>query len=831
MKSIIPSSISRIIILVGITGAIMAGCALLKVQFRHSVDRQEGTMAMEGLSEEVIVRRDDLGIPYIEAKNEDDLSLASGYAMASDRLWQMTIMKMAAQGRLSELLGKDMLPVDIYLRTLGIKSAAEHIYEVMTPELRTPSIKFAEGVNAYISAHRNKLPMEFVLAGIDPPPWQPQDSIYIIGIANLGLSDNLNEELAFLAAAEKVGLEKAVWLFPIYPDEDLAFEEARKLKGINLSGASSLYEKWDAAQRTIAGLVGRGGPASNNMAIAGTRTQSGYPIVENDTHLDLTIPSMWMIMHLKSPQYDAAGVMFPGVPLVNLGFNGRVAWGATMVMADTQDIFLERLRTEDGKTCYEYMGKCVPVIEREEIFNINGSAPQTRIIKSTIHGPLLNEALKEVTSPIASPIVPVSTSSPYGLALRWTMSDGDKGPTGLYSIGIAGNIKEARKAFSFLDIMYLNMVYADKESIAWQATGNYPRRKKGLGLFPSPGWNGEYDWDGYLPFSEQPFSINPHEGIIVTANNRTMPKGVSSRYGSAWIGPDRAERIRQLLDGKTSVTYRDVMEIQADQRSLMAVKAQKVLFEGRLAEEVAAKSKKEALLALDLINPKLFDAVMGPGSASAAVMGAFFHFLTRNIFLDELGPEEGSMWRAFLQTNTLSYSAPEDYLLGRDESPFWDNIETPEKETKADILAKSLYDAYKLCEERMGPEPEKWQWGVLHAYRWVSDISREASFLSPVFDRGPIPAGGDMHTVNIAGFTWGEDFNVWLIPAMRLVVDFGLEEPAFLVVSSGQSGNPASEHYDDMIPIWVDVKNHPLPFKRENILSQYKHALVLKPKR
>jgi acyl-homoserine-lactone acylase len=158
---------------------------------------------------------------------------------------------------------------------------------------------------------------------------------------------------------------------------------------------------------------------------------------------------MWMIMHLKSPNYDAAGVMFPGVPLVNLGFNGKIAWGATMVMADTQDIFLERLRTEDGRACYEYKGECVPVIEREERFAVNGSATQTRIIKSTIHGPLLNEALKEVTSSIDSPIVPVSASSPYGLALRWTISDGDKGPVGLYSIGLAGDIKEARKAFSF----------------------------------------------------------------------------------------------------------------------------------------------------------------------------------------------------------------------------------------------------------------------------------------------------------------------------------------------------------------------------------------------
>jgi acyl-homoserine-lactone acylase len=823
--------------LLGLAGILLSGCAVLKLYFRSSVDRPDGTLSLPGLKEEAVIRRDDLGIPYIEAKNEGDLMLAAGYAMASDRLWQMTLFKLAAQGRLAELFGKKMLPIDIYLRTIGTNLFTERAYAALSPELKNPLQRFAEGVNEYVSLHRGKLPPEFSLAGVEPPPWQPEDCLSVFGIANLGLSVNLTEELSFLALAERVGLEKAAWLFPVHPDEEIPFTEARKLSGLELSDSAPLLTGLAAVSDALTGVLGRGAPASNNWALAGSRTRSGRPLVANDTHLDLTIPSMWMIMHLKSPDYDAAGVMIPGVPLVNLGFNGRVAWGATMVMADSQDIFLEKLRTENGKTCAEYRGGCEPLAEKVETFRVKGRAPETRVIRSTRHGPLLNEALAGIASGPKSPLAPTPVDTRLGLALRWSQADGETGPRGLSRLGIAQNLEEARQAMSDIDIAYLNLVYADKEGIAWQATGQYPKRPKGLGLFPSPGWTGEYDWDGYLTFPEQPHSENPPEGFLVTANNRTLPREEASRYGSTWIGPERADRVRALLSGLKNATAGDMMAIQADQFSLMAEKTQKVLFSGNLTETVMkaidalpeAARRKEALAARELLSPGRFDAVMRADSAPASLLGAFHHFLTRNIFLDELGPEESEPWQAFIKANSLSYSAPEDHLLGREDSPFWDDITTPRKETKADILARSLADAYHFLAQHLGKKPARWEWGKLHNYHWRSEVSAEAGFLSPLFDRGPFPAGGDYHTVNVTGYDWGKNFRVWIIPAMRFVVDFGLEEPAFLVVSSGQSGNPVSEHYADMIPLWLQVKNHPLPFRRENVLRQYNHILTLKP--
>jgi acyl-homoserine-lactone acylase len=249
-----------------------------------------------------------------------------------------------------------------------------------------------------------------------------------------------------------------------------------------------------------------------------------------------------------------------------------------------------------------------------------------------------------------------------------------------------------------------------------------------------------------------------------------------------------------------------------------------------------ADDKGLALEALAFLKPGAFDGVLRaePRSVSPAVYGAFIHVMTRNTFLDELGPYESDAWKAFTDLNNYGYSAPEDHLLYRPDSPFWDDIRTAQKETRASIVAKSLADAMRYCEEKMGPERKRWQWGLLHTYHFKHDFSEELPFflffLKDDLNRGPFPAGGDCHTLNVAGFTWGKSFDVVEIPAMRMIVDFSLPDPAFLTTVPGQSGNPFSPHYDDMIkPYFLTGKNHPLPFMEENIQAQYKDQLILKP--
>jgi len=200
----------------------------------------------------------------------------------------------------------------------------------------------------------------------------------------------------------------------------------------------------------------------------------------------------------------------------------------------------------------------------------------------------------------------------------------------------------------------------------------------------------------------------------------------------------------------------------------------------------------------------------------------------RETFLDELGPENGPLWEAFVEINAISYSAVDDHLLQRDDSPFWDNIHTPDTETKAQIIAQSLQKAMALCEKEMGKDREQWQWGKLHTYHWRHEATKKTIFFHDYLNRGPYPAGGDSHTINMAASTPGKDFNVWLIPAMRFVVDFGKEEPARLITVPGESGNPSSPHYSDMVPYYLKGENHPLPFQKEAVEKQYNHVLLLK---
>ncbi len=807
----------------------------LKRQFEKSVDDPDGTVTVKGISGTATIRRDKLGVPYIEAKNEEDLFFATGYAVASDRLWQITVMKMIMQGRLSEIIGEEGVKLDIFMRTLGAGPAVDEAMKKMDPRSLAVFESFARGVNAYLETHSH-LPVEFSLTGYRPEKWQPRDCIFISVIMSLGLSYNMTEELDFLNLASRVGYERAAWLVPVYPDEDIPLEEAKKLAAINPRELNSLAVQWDGMRRELHRRLSYNLPASNNWALAGTRTKSGRPIVCNDTHLELMVPNAWMMIHQKCPTYEAAGVTAPGIPFVVLGYNGSIAWGVTMVMADNQDIFVEKLKTENGVTSYLYRGQWLPVKTRREEFRVRDGKTVVREIASTQHGPLLNDALASIPFPSDNSMLPLPIKTSYGLALSWATGDIVKTLNGFMELGRVKSLAGVRPALMNVESMYLNFVYGDRDGIGWQVSGKYPVRKKGTGQLPSPGWDGDYDWNGSVPMEKNPYSENPAAGFLLTANQRTVDKKYPYHLTSSWYTPERAERINHVLGQMQKATAGDMMKLQFDRYSLMAKKVQDLLFRGNSAAKVrraidalGEEKAGNAREALEFLKPERFNAVMDENSASAAVLGAFLHCSLRDIFLDELGPDNGLVWEAFISATLTKYPAPQDHLLGREDSPFWDDVKTPLRENKWDILARSLNNAIVLCEERLGGNRGKWQWGRLHTYHWQHEVSKSLPVFHDFFNRGPYPAGGDNHTVNVATCTYGKSFEVIEIPAMRLVVDFSRTEPAFLVHVPGQSGNPSSEHYGDMLPYWLTGKNHPLPFGRKAVEEQYKDVLIMKP--
>jgi acyl-homoserine-lactone acylase len=557
------------------------------------------------------------------------------------------------------------------------------------------------------------------------------------------------------------------------------------------------------------------------------------------------MPSLWNLMHVRCKDYDVAGIGIAGVPSLVAGYNGHIAWGMTMVMADNQDIFLERLKEIDGKLHYLYEGKWMQAVKREETIAIRGRDPLRITVYETIHGPLLNDALKKAPK---SPLQPLATRLPLGIALSWAAFEpGDKTMEAFYGITRSRSVSEAMDHAEQIRAIALNMVMADHDNIAWQVTGRYPLRKKGRGIMPSPGWTGEYDWEGFLDADKHPFSLNPSSGFFGTANDRTVPADFPHILSSTWYWPERGERIAEMITSTDKHTLQTSMDMQLDTFTLFTDKLKKTLLEGNLHSAIKEdidswkdeKRQQKAQEAMEML--RRFDGCLTADSRQAPIVGALLYTATLNTFSDELGPKESSTWASFIANINIGYCAASDHLAVRgDESPFWDDVTTPEKETKAQILARSFADSIDFLEKHLGKDRSEWTWGRLHTYYWKTEASKMSQhmswierfgmkLLSPYFNRGPFPAPGDHTTLNVSGYDIARNFDTWLIPAVRMIADFSLEEPFVAMNSSGQSDNPASPHYDDGIHEWLQGNYRPMPFKQENIENQYNRVLVLKP--
>ncbi|GAB6096218.1 acyl-homoserine-lactone acylase QuiP [Desulfatiferula olefinivorans] len=814
----------------------------LDSRYAGTLEPAEGEHRLAGLEKPVRVSRDNLGIPHIQAETVEDLVFASGYISAMDRLAQMIEFRLAAQGRLAEMSGKSGLELDYFLRALDIKKGALLMLDASSPELKRLLQIYCDGVNAYMDEQK-RLPINIDISGYTPEAWKPVDSASVFVFLTLGLAQNLHEEIDILNMLSKVGAENMAWLIPVYPDEPLPFAEMNKLKEIDLSGSADDLKKLFAVGSRAADLAFLHTAASNNWVVSGKRTPGGASLLANDTHLPLSMPSIWNMTSLACPGYRGAGIALAGLPGIVAGFNGHVAWGMTMVMADNQDLFIEKLKTEDGALHYLYQGQWKKAAEREEIFKIKGEKPVTRIIYETVHGPLLNGLLEN--APLNA-IAPQPARFPFGFALSWAAFEPDATMDAFFGIARAENLDQAVATMKNITGIPLNMVAADKDNIAWLVTGRYPLRKNGTGLFPSPGWTGDYDWTGFLDTERFPREINPERGYCQSANHRTVPADYPHRLSSSWYYPERSERIAQMIETESVYTLKTAQTMQTDTVSLSAEKFKRTLFDldtlaavNGFIDALSETRRANAREGLALL--RQFDGNMTADSKAAAFFAVFSSELLKNIFLDELGPEGSDSWNAFLDTHLLSYSALPDHMTERcRKSPFWDKIQTEKTETREEILALSLADAVSFLEEELGNNRDTWTWGRLHTYRWDIEASKMADhlgfiersgmkFLSDYFNRGPFPAPGDHNTLNVSAYHPGKDFDTWLIPAMRIIVDFSREEPMIGINSSGQSGNPASPHYDDGIHEFLDGRYQPFPLQEANVSKHYTRTLTLLP--
>ncbi len=793
----------------GILGVVIIGGIFFQKKFSVGIEEYKKEIYVEGIKEKVEIIRDSLGVPYIFAKNPEDLAFATGYVMAQDRLWQMYFLSYLTQGRLTEIFGEAFLEVDLFMRSLDFSTQAQkemrYIQEMgLYPLLRA----FTQGVNAYIKKHRDSLPIEFFLTGFSPPPWEEINAVYIGMIMNFFLAVNLYEELASLYFAKGLPKEYLPYLFPIYPDEELPLEEAKKLEEIPF-----LFQKKVASfLERLLPKIGEILPASygsNNWAIAPSKSTTQASFLANDTHLRLNTPSNWYMLYQEIPGRKVVGITAPGVPFPVLGFNGKIAWGATMVMGDNQDIYVEKIHWE--RKCYFYKEKCLPLISRKEsFFSPSGKKIWEGEFYKTHHGPIL---YIEKESPEVA-LYPSKRKFPssYALSLRWALYDFYVPPIALYFLGDAKNIEEAREVLKEIKTICLNMLIAEKEHIAWQVTGRYPIRKNHKGIFPSPGWTDAYEWEGYYPFEKQPFKKDPPEGFLYTANHKTTPYE-EIPLSRSWYTPKRAERIYAYLSSKEKFSLEDMFSLQKDTLSLGYQEAKKLWKE--LKNEVEEKEIKELLSFLEESSGDL-----SLSSSQGAFYAIFYYFFTREVFYEKIHSIGERAWKIFGEMVKRSYNTIEHHLFVLEESPFFG------ERKKKEILLSALKKAYRYAKKKLGEKKDYWEWGKIHFYYWRHNFSKVLPFLGVLFDRGPYPAGGDLHTVNVSGYNYTKyPFEVWLIPAMRFVVDFSQEEGVYLILPLGVSGNPFSPFYDSFIPYFVEGKYHKISFSRK-ISSSLKTSLL-----
>ena len=761
--------------------------------------KMSGTVRARGHAAPVRIETDPNGVPTIRASSIPDALFGLGYAHARDRLWQMEFERRVGAGRLAEVLGEPLVSADRFLRTIGFRRAAEAAEARLSPGARRLLEAYAAGVNAFLAADSAR-PIEFRLLRFAPEPWTPADSLVWGKMMAWDLAGNARGEIRRARFIEALGPERAAQLLPlagsaptilsaaewpsapVAPPASVATSEGRA----DWPGASTGAD-WrrleDAFAPVLALGLGAGGAlGSNSWVLAGSRTASGRPILANDPHLGLRTPSVWYLVSIDAPGFRATGASLPGVPGILIGHNDRIAWGLTSLEPDVQDLFVEEVDPNDASR-YLHRGEWKRFEERRETIRVRGRPDATLVVRSSVHGPVVNDALEG------------SAALGRAVALRWTGLDPDPGSTEAFlAISTARNWPEFLAGVEGIRASSLNVVYADVEGhIGYAAGGAMPIRPRADGLTPVPG-TGEDDWIGVHPPSSLPRVLDPERGYLVTANNRVTPADPYP-FGRTWSEPFRAARIAERIenagrlapDSGGRLTPDAVAQIQLDRVSLLARELD------RLLESTPASDETRSALG----RLAKWNGEMAPDSVEASIYAAWFVELGR-MAQDELGEvPRGSVRGRFLMEALRANTA------------WCDDVRTAEVETCGAFQAASLARALEVLRGRLGTDPDAWRWERLHRAVFPHDVFHEVPFLRRVFDL-EVGQGGDGATVNVGGFAQDGSFEMSEGPGYRQIVDLSEPVRGRYVITTGQSGNVFSRRYRNLLPEWRAGRYFPI---------------------
>ena len=785
----------RTIVLGAIVGAAV-GSATLFYLLRRPLPKARGRLRLEGLQSAVEVIRDKWGVPHIYADNLRDLMYAFGYVQAQDRFWQMEFHRRLALGTLAEVLGEAALEIDRLTRRVGFQRAAAQEWDEASREARALLEAFSAGVNAYLEGQR--LPLEFTVLRYRPQPWQPLDSIAFAKFMAWRGNGNWDTEILRSWAIERFGAEVARELEPRYPQEaPLVVPSGAEARG----GGPSLEEEFGKVEELI---LATGHALSNSWAVDGAKSITGKPLLACDPHLPLQMPSLWYEVHLDSPQLKAAGACLPGLPGVIIGHNERIAWGITAAMADGDDLFVERVNPDNPRQ-YEYQGRWLETeVVREEIKVRGRPKPVVEEVLITRHGPVISPCIRGETR---------------ALALRSTALEGRGQTDSLLRLMVAGDWEEFRKALRQWSASPMNFTYADVDgNIGYQMAGLIPIRAKGYGLVPSPGWSGEYEWTGFIPFEELPFAYNPDRHWLASANNKIVDDDYPYFLSASYEDGYRSQRIVELLTAKERLSIADFGSMQGDIYSIPGRALASFILGLRPQDEWCRRAQTFV---------RAWDYLVAPDSVAASIVEAFYVQLLRRALLERVGS-----WAQYYLGRSVHpikegngyESKMVSWLLGRiEERPHWFG-EKPWSAVMEEALAAAVAELRQL----LGEDMSRWQWGRLHAQTFRHLLGQGP--LARLFNRGPVAVGGDINTVAQATYNAnrGYELTSWTA-SFRLIIDLSDFNSSLAVVPTGQSGHPGSRHYADMIELWRQVEYHPMPWDRPDVEAVAEARLVLEP--
>jgi penicillin G amidase len=744
---------------------------------RRPLPKQKGTIELQDLEARVRVRRDRWGVPHIEADHRDDLYFAQGFCHGQDRLWQMDFYRRVVRGRVAEMAGPDGLPVDRLLRTLGIRRVAEREEAALDPELRRRLERFCAGVNA-AAAKAPAPPFEMQLLRLEFEPWRPVDILSLGKLLAFGLSTNWERELLRADMLRALGPELTARLDPTYPaDNPVVTQEAWSGDGL------AIVEQIDAVRRTM-GLAAEAS-GSNNWAVTGELSATGSPLIAGDPHLPPSMPGIWYQVSLRHGDRFVRGASMPGMPGVYMGQNNDVCWTFTNVMADVQDLYVERV---DGDT-YLFEDEWRPLeVVREEIAVKGRSEPVALDVRITHHGPIVNEALgADEAEPLA--LAWQTLSEPTAFAGMFELLDIDSGPDLVRKL--EGHTSPAS-----------NLIWADRHgSIGYKLIGRLPRRPGGCPDLPKPGWTGEFEWEGTVPYDELPEVVDPESGFLVTANNRIVGDDYPHHITSEWLDGFRARRIEQLLAESDEHDIAGFEAMQSDDLSLPGLEAARRL--GRLAPR--GQRERAAIERL-----RSWDGRLDPGSIAGTIYQAFLLRLAREVARCAIGDRDLSeRWLDRADNGfTPHITSPwrwHSHLMGLWEEADEELIGRPWDELALEALAGALDD----LTDRFGPDPEAWRWGHVHEMEFPHPLGDANPLLRKLLNRR-LRAGGAQETVSQIAYDPNDPYRAVWAPSWRMVADPTDPDRSRWQMFTGQSGHPASPHYDDLQPDWLEGRTQPM---------------------